>query len=67
MARKKKIVPASAAARAEDIKKYRITYSIPGVNAQLSFDTTDTDETIVRERFSRLFKGLNIISVEEVK
>ena len=30
--------------RAEEMKTYKITYSVPGVNAQLSFDTTDTDE-----------------------
>lgn len=52
--------------RAEDIKRYKIIYSVPGVNAQLSFDTTDTDEKNVRERFKKLFNGLTIINVEEV-
>ena len=62
MGRKKKVIVANT-----EQKKYRITYKIPGVNAQLSFETTDIDEKIVKERFTKLFKGLTIISVEEVK
>jgi hypothetical protein len=62
MIRKKKIIVTNI-----EQKKYKITYSLPGVNAQLSFDTTDTDENMVRERFNRLFKELTIISVEEIK
>lgn len=63
MVRKKKSIPIQA----EEAKKYRVTYMLPGVNIEMSFDTEDINKETVEQRFSRLFKGLKLINVEEIK